>query len=147
MNDLNQSIAMNQNTTSTRNHSNEEKSNSHENEPNSITDHDQADGWLDDVELGNLSPNDFDNVMDQYLTTVIRQLVHLAIDDADLNQELNSLDSNGFSLLHYCCLYNLTDLISLLLNNGAHINQLTACGSSPLHLAVGEICDLSYGLI
>jgi len=47
----------------------------------------------------------------QYLLSVVKQLVQLAAVDDDLRTELDAVDGYGLSLLHYCCLYNLTALV------------------------------------
>ena len=39
----------------------------------------------------------------------------VSVDD-DLLCELDALDASGLSLLHYCCMYNLTVLVLVLLN-------------------------------
>ena len=42
---------------------------------------------------------------------MVKQLVQLAAVDDDLRTELDAVDGYGLSLLHYCCLYNLTALV------------------------------------
>ena len=44
---------------------------------------------------------------------------------------------SGYSLLHYCCLFNLTSLVSKLIDRGADLNIKTRCNSTALHLAAG----------
>lgn len=66
--------------------------------------------------------------MDKYIMTVVKQMVQLASVDDDLKAEIDSLDTNGFSLLHYCCLYNLKSLIPVLLARGATVNKKAANG-------------------
>lgn len=39
----------------------------------------------------------------------------VSVDD-DLLCELDALDASGLSLLHYCCMYNLTVLVLVLVN-------------------------------
>lgn len=90
--------------------------------------------WLDEQQLTNLSPVDLEALMDRYLVTVVKQIVELSTDD-DYEPDLDALDTNGFSLLHYCCMYNFTSLIPALLNKGASPMQASTSGSSPLHLA------------
>jgi ankyrin repeat protein len=47
-------------------------------------------------------------------------------------------DYSGFALLHYCCLYDLGDLVGLLLcKRATDINLTTSTGVSALHLAAG----------
>ncbi|RYH18524.1 hypothetical protein EON65_27100 [archaeon] len=92
--------------------------------------------WLDDSEVSKLSNAELESIMDKYIMTVVKQLVQLGSVDEDLRAEIDAVDSNGLSLLHYCCLYNLTSLIPVLVSRGADVNQVTNTGSSPLHLAV-----------
>lgn len=61
--------------------------------------------------------------MDKYIMTVVKQMVQLAALDDDLKAEIDALDSNGLSLLHYCCLYNLNSLIPVLLARGASVDK------------------------
>lgn len=91
--------------------------------------------WLDDTVVSSLTNQELEEVMDRYIAAVVRQLVQLGSLDEDLRAEIDDVDSNGLSLLHYCCLYNLTSLIPVLLARGADVNQCTLSGSSPLHLA------------
>jgi hypothetical protein len=93
--------------------------------------------WLDDQELSELSTEELEVRMDRYIMVVVKQLVQLAALDDDLRAEIDSLDSTGFSLLHYCCLYNLNSLIPVLLARGADVNRRTSTGSTALHLAAG----------
>jgi ankyrin repeat protein len=93
--------------------------------------------WLDDQELSEMSTEDLEVIMDRYIMEVVRQLVQLAALDDDLRAEIDSLDTSGFSLLHYCCLYNLNSLIPVLLARGADVNRRTSTGSTALHLAAG----------
>jgi len=67
--------------------------------------------------------------MDKYIMTVVKQMVQLAALDDDLKAEIDALDSNGFSLLHYCCLYNLKSLIPVLLARGASVNKKSFNGT------------------
>ena len=50
----------------------------------------------------------------------------VSVDD-DVLCELDALDASGLSLLHYCCMYNLTVLVLVLLNR--YVTSLIA-GSS-----------------
>lgn len=92
--------------------------------------------WLDDTQLSTLSNGELESLMDRYIMAVVKELVQLAAVDDDLKAEMDSLDGNGYSLFHYCCLYNLTSLIPVLIARGVDINQTTASGSTALHLAV-----------
>lgn len=93
--------------------------------------------WLDDTQLSSLSNNELEVMMDRYIMDVVKQLVTLATVDDELIAEIDSLDSNGYSLFHYCCAYNLISLIPVLLARGIEVNHVAADGSTGLHLAVG----------
>mmetsp|Transcript_5569 Transcript_5569/g.9137 ORF Transcript_5569/g.9137 Transcript_5569/m.9137 type:complete len:990 (-) Transcript_5569:1434-4403(-) len=93
--------------------------------------------WLNDQELSEMSAEDLEVIMDRYIMVVVKQLVQLAAMDDDLKAEIDSLDASGFSLLHYCCLYNLNSLVPVLLARGADVNRRTATGTTALHLAAG----------
>jgi hypothetical protein len=90
---------------------------------------------LDEGDLSKLSDEELETMIDKYVSTVVHELVHFATFDEDFKTEINSLDDRGFSLLHYCSLYDLTSLISVLVARGAEVEQLTASGSTSLHLA------------
>lgn len=92
--------------------------------------------WLDDIALSQLDSAQLEAILEQYQLSLVQQLVHLATLDGDVKTEVDALDSEGYSLLHYCSLYNLLTIIPALLQKGASINQKTACGSSALHLAI-----------
>jgi hypothetical protein len=93
--------------------------------------------WLDDTQLSSLSNGELETMMDRYIMDVVKQLVTLATVDDELIAEIDSLDSNGYSLFHYCCAYNLISLIPVLLARGIEVNHIAADGSTGLHLAVG----------
>jgi hypothetical protein len=70
-----------------------------------------------------------------------------ANEDDGLRQELWMLDDNGFSFLHYICMYGYTSLLPVVLgcirrgNSGVSalnsaVNKPTKNGLYPLHLAV-----------
>ena len=92
--------------------------------------------WLDENELSNLSNKELETIMDQYIESVMEQLVQLAVLDEEMKAEIDALDSNGYSLLHYCCMYNLGSLIPVLVSKGAAVNRPTMNGDTPLHLAI-----------
>ena len=96
--------------------------------------------WLDEHDFSLLQPADLEKLMDRYLMSVVKQLVEIASVDDELRAELDSLDSNGYSLLHYCCMYNLNALVPILIAKGASISQRTSGGSSSLHLSAGAGC-------
>lgn len=101
---------------------------------------DKGDEWLDDAQLLGMSSNDLEDLLDKFLLRVVQQLVNLASVDEDLlaASELDSLDASGFSLLHYCCLFNLSGLVSRLIDRGADLNIRTKTGSTGLHLAASS---------
>lgn len=79
--------------------------------------------WLDDQQLSQISSSDLEKLMDRYFMAVVQQLVQVASLDDDLIAELDSLDSCGFSLFHYCCLYNLNALVPILMTKGVYIYE------------------------
>ena len=73
-------------------------------------------------------------------------LIPDANEDDGLRQELWMLDDNGFSFLHYICMYGYTSLLPVVLDcikRGANgvaslssaVNKSTKSGVYPLHLA------------
>ena len=58
----------------------------------------------------------------------------VSVDD-DLLCELDALDASGLSLLHYCCMYNLTVLVLVLLNRYVRSLILTVYRDSSLRLS------------
>jgi hypothetical protein len=92
-----------------------------------------TDQWLDDAQLALMSTTDLEKLTERYLMSVVKQLVQLASVDDDLRTELDALDSSGLSLLHYCCLYNLTALVPVLMARGASVEQRTSLPS------IGEV--------
>jgi ankyrin repeat protein len=65
------------------------------------------------------------------------QLVDMACADDQLKSALDSIDNNGLTLLHYCSMYNLSSLTTMMLTRGASVNERTQCGTTALHLACG----------
>lgn len=94
--------------------------------------------WIDDHELVLLPSKELEEQMDLYLISIVNQLIQVASLEDDLKSELEAWDSNGFSIIHYCCLYNYHSLIPVLLSKGIDINSKTRCGSSPLHISAGS---------
>lgn len=93
--------------------------------------------WLDDHQLSVMSNAELEVIMDRYIMVVVKQLVQLAALDDDLKAEIDSLDASGFSLMHYCCLYNLNSLVPVLLARGSDLNTRTSGNWTALHLAAG----------
>ena len=92
--------------------------------------------WLDDTLLNDLSTIDLEKKSEIIIQAVMHDLVNVA-DSHDLQSTFNSHDSLGFNVLHYCCMYELNDLISPLLEKGAFIDDKSSSGSgsTALHLA------------
>lgn len=105
-----------------------------ESTPLSERSHDEE--WLDDKALALLSAADLEKLMDKFLLRVVKQLVQMVTLDDDLKAELDTLDASGYSLMHYCCLFNLPGLVMKLLEHGVDVMQLSKSGETPLHLAV-----------
>ena len=49
--------------------------------------------------------------------------------------DINALDKNGFSALHYATLQGHSDVVALLLSEGADVNCYNLSQETPLHLA------------
>ncbi|EQC25433.1 hypothetical protein SDRG_16699 [Saprolegnia diclina VS20] len=92
---------------------------------------------LDDSAVAALSDKELGSLSDTLIEDVVKQLVAVAGTSADLLEELNSLDDAGLSLLHYVSFYNCAPLVPLLLAHGALVDQRSAQGQTPLHLAAG----------
>jgi len=92
---------------------------------------------LDDSALSMMPNEELENLLYKLVIRVVGQLVELADSEEGLEDELNSPDDAGYTLLHYCCLYDLGVLVPILLARGADLNcpALASCGSTPLHLA------------
>jgi len=93
---------------------------------------------LNDAQLNAMEDEKLDKVLDGLLVRVVESLVEMSTSSFELQEELNSPDKSGFTLLHYAALYNLQSLIPLLLSKGANPDTPTARGKlTPLHLACG----------
>jgi ankyrin repeat protein len=86
-------------------------------------------------ELLNISDHELKSVVEEHIIKLVEQLVQRASLSLAIREEIDSLDSMGYSLLHYGCLYNLVALIPLLVVRGARINKKTSSGATALHLA------------
>lgn len=51
--------------------------------------------------------------------------------------DLNALDDDGWSMMHYAAWYGHTSVVDLLLSLGAVIDPRTVEGATPLHFAAG----------
>jgi len=95
---------------------------------------------LDDDELTELS--------EALLERVVKVLVNLCKEEKDLVGEVDALDEQGFSLLHYAVSFNHERLVALLLDHNANPNTKTSTGDSPLHLAAeAGLMNISWRLI
>jgi len=95
----------------------------------------QDDEWPDDGRLQELRGNELSALLERYIMSVVEQLVDMASDNVELIEEIDRLDHHGFNLMHYCCLFNQTGLIPLLLKRGVNCNVVSQHGSTPLHIA------------
>jgi hypothetical protein len=113
----------------------------------------------EDVALLGIHDDELINASDEQLNFMsmqaAKQLVHALTQMADANeddglrQELWILDDNGFSFLHYICMYGYSSLLPVVLecirrgNSGVNalnsaVNKPTKSGLYPLHLAVNS---------
>lgn len=89
-----------------------------------------------DVE--DLPPTVLETLTQEYLSTMLTDVVTLATQDNELVGELDMLDSTGYNFMHYCSMFNLHTLLSTLLSRGAQPDVLTSTGSTALHLASAQ---------
>ena len=107
---------------------------------------------MDDDALLNASDEDLNTMSMQAAEQLVHALTRMADANEDdlLRQELWMLDDNGFSFLHYICMYGYTSLIPVVLecisrgNSGVDalssaVNKRTQNGLYPLHLAVSGV--------
>jgi len=109
--------------------------------PRSITTIKQGDGnalTVDRDEMKSLEDDELDRILDMLLVRIVESLVEMSASECDLQEELNTPDGSGFTLLHYAALYNLQSLIPVLLSRGATPDVKSTRGDvTPLHLACG----------
>jgi hypothetical protein len=90
---------------------------------------------LNSVELLNFSDHELKAVVEEQIVKLVQDLIKRATLDSDIRSEINALDTAGYNLLHYSCLYNQVALLPILLMRGARVNTKTGSGSTALHLA------------
>lgn len=89
------------------------------------------------VEKSTLSIEKLEEILDNYIN--ILSTDNSCYDKScELREQINSLDSFGFSLLHYCCIYNIPTLIPFLLLNGADINLRTKEVNRPANININS---------
>jgi hypothetical protein len=90
---------------------------------------------LNSVELLNISDHELKAVVEEQIVKLVQDLIKRATLDSDIRSEINALDTAGYNLLHYSCLYNQVALLPILLMRGSRVNTKTGSGSTALHLA------------
>ena len=50
--------------------------------------------------------------------------------------DVNTMDENGFTLMHYAAAYNQSNIMQLLLDNGAQVDIVSTSGFEPMHIAI-----------
>lgn len=95
----------------------------------------ETDVVRDDDTLAKMPEAELDQAVEKLVLKVLSQMSKIARTNTDLADELDKPDRHGFSLLHYCALYNLSSVIAELLSLGAHPDGRTS--TTPLHLAAG----------
>ena len=94
--------------------------------------------FLDDGQLNDIDDDQLDSLIDSLLIRIVEMLVEMSSNDIELQEELNSPDKSGFTLLHYASLYTLQSLLPVLISRGANVDTLSVRGKlTPLHLACG----------
>jgi len=97
-----------------------------------------VEAFLDENQLNDVEDDQLDSLLDSLLIRIVEMLVEMSASDTELQQELNSPDKSGFTLLHYASLYNLQSLLPVLLSRGANADNPSLRGKlTPLHLACG----------
>lgn len=90
----------------------------------------------EDAELQAMDDEKLDNLLDSLLVRIVESLVEISSNSYEVQEQLNTPDKSGFTLLHYASLYNLQSLIPVLLSRGASPDTPTVQGKlTPLHLA------------
>lgn len=91
------------------------------------------------MDVGNvedMNEDEIDNLLGQVLMRYVNVCIERCSTKSELLSELNWSGYSGLSLLHHACFSNNMALITLLLNNGADANILSAEGDlTPLHFA------------
>jgi hypothetical protein len=77
----------------------------------------------DDEALELLNDEELDALSSRLNETFLTNLVRYAVRE-DMEDEMNALDSCGFNLLHYVCLYNHRRLVCVLVEQGVSISFL-----------------------
>jgi hypothetical protein len=90
---------------------------------------------LSGVELLNISDHELKAVVEEQIVKLVEDLIRRATVNNDIRNEIDTLDTNGFNLLHYSCLYNQVALVPILLLRGAKINKKTGGGQTCVHIA------------
>lgn len=57
--------------------------------------------FLDENQLNEVEDDQLDALLDSLLIRIVEMLVEMSVSDIELQQELNSPDKSGFTLLHY----------------------------------------------
>eukprot|EP00957_Ditylum_brightwellii_P160932 12252694-Ditylum_brightwellii.AAC.1 len=79
-----------------------------------------------------------DGLLDSLLIRVVESLVEMGTSSFEIQEEINSPEKSGFTLLHFASLYNLQSFVPVLLSRGANPDTPTIRGKlTPLHLACG----------
>lgn len=86
-------------------------------------------------ELLNISDHELKSVVEEQIVKLVQDLIRRATLQNEIRQEIDALDSAGFNLLHYSCMYNQVALVPILLMRGTKINKKTSTGATSLHLA------------
>lgn len=92
----------------------------------------------EDISIESLSPEILETLTQEYLCTMLTDVVMLATQDDELIEELDILDATGYNFVHYCSIFNLNSLLYTLLLRGARADILTSTGSTALHLAAAQ---------
>lgn len=92
---------------------------------------------LDDKALETLDEIELVQRSKDLVMQVVSEVNALGI-SADSLPEMDSLDEEGLSLLHYACLFNCTDFVLALLDHRADPSILSSSGQTPLQMATAR---------
>ena len=83
---------------------------------------------LDGVSVVDMPEEEVDDLLSRVLMRYITVCIDRCATKEELLKEINSSGCAGLSLLHHACFYNFMALVTLLLENGADVNILSAEG-------------------
>jgi len=87
------------------------------------------------LDINDMGEDELSEMSEVLLEEAVTMLIEMSREEKTLSNELDSLDTNGYNLLHYTVMYNHMRLVRLLLKHGASVGTATKAGDTALHLA------------